>query len=230
MEAIRDPFSWMLFMLAVNQTLVVGGINTFNALLINRAFNFSVTDSQLLSIPLGAMVIVTYQIMAWAVGRTRQTLLCMIAFVIPNLIGTIVLICVAPGPSNKGGLIFAFYMMQCFQACNPSIFLMLSRNCAGQSKRSITYAMTYIGWAGGNAIAPQIFQSKWAPRYVNSLYIHIALYGTFIATCLICRYTLVQRNKRKDAAQMIDGVVVNRNENAFDDLTDLENPDFRYSI
>lgn len=52
---------------------------------------------------------------------------------------------------------------------------MLSRNCAGQSKRSITYAMTYIGWAGGNAIAPQIFQSRWAPRYVNSLYIHIAL-------------------------------------------------------
>lgn len=116
----------------------------------------------------------------------------MIAFVIPNLIGTIVLICVAPSPSSQGGLIFAFYMMQCFQAvsrtrigrpdsvllmvqCNPSIFLMLSRNCAGQSKRSITYAMTYIGWAGGNAIAPQIFQSKWAPRYVNSLYIHIAL-------------------------------------------------------
>lgn len=128
--------------------------------------------------------------------------------------------------------------------CNPSIFLMLSRNCAGQSKRSITYAMTYIGWAGGNAIAPQIFQSKWAPRYVNSLYIHIALCeyfrrtwigidgvdGCFITTCLVCRYTLIQRNKRKDAAQMVDGVVVNRNENAFEDMTDLENPDFRYSI
>jgi hypothetical protein len=53
---------------------------------------------------------------SWAVGKTKQTLLCMIAFVFPNLIGTIVLICVAPGPSNQGGLIFAFYMMQCFQA------------------------------------------------------------------------------------------------------------------
>ena len=68
-EAIRDPFSWMLFLLAVNQTLVVGGINTFNALLINKAFKFSVTDSQLLSIPLGAMVIITYQLMA-CVGCT----------------------------------------------------------------------------------------------------------------------------------------------------------------
>jgi hypothetical protein len=54
--------------------------------------------------------------------------------------------------------------------------------------------------------------------------------GCFITTCLICRYTLIQRNKRKDAAQMVDGVVVNRNENAFEDMTDLENPDFRYSI
>jgi hypothetical protein len=40
----------------------------------------------------------------------------MIAFVFPNLIGTIVLICVAPGPGTQGGLIFAFYLMQCFQA------------------------------------------------------------------------------------------------------------------
>lgn len=63
-EAITDPFSWMLFMLAINQTLVVGGINTFNALLINQAFQFPVTTSQLLSIPLGAMVVLTYQLMA----------------------------------------------------------------------------------------------------------------------------------------------------------------------
>lgn len=41
---------------------------------------------------------------------------------------------------------------------------------------------------------------------------------------------LIRRNKAKDAAQMVDGVVVNRNENAFADLTDRENPDFRYSI
>jgi hypothetical protein len=41
---------------------------------------------------------------------------------------------------------------------------------------------------------------------------------------------LIQRNKEKDAAQTVDGVVINRNENAFEDLTDKENPDFRYSI
>ncbi len=34
------------------QTLVVGGLNTFNSLLINKAFGFSVSVSQLLGLPL----------------------------------------------------------------------------------------------------------------------------------------------------------------------------------
>ena len=78
-EALKDQFTYLLFALAFFQTLVVGGINTFNSLLINKAFGFSVRlpaclwdvsaksqvlDSQLLSIPLGVMAILTYLLMA----------------------------------------------------------------------------------------------------------------------------------------------------------------------
>ena len=35
-----------------------------------------------------------------------------------------------------------------------------------------------VAWAGGNAIGPQLFRAKWAPRYFNTLYIHIGLYVT----------------------------------------------------
>ncbi|WRT63808.1 uncharacterized protein IL334_000733 [Kwoniella shivajii] len=230
-EAIGDPYTYLLFLLALFNTLVVGGINTFNAILINQAFGFSVLDSQLLSIPLGAMVVVTYFLQAYLVTKTRQTLLVMMATVVPNIIGTIMLICIAPGPKTRGVLIFGFYLMQFFQSTNPSIFLMLSRNSAGQTKKSFTYAVTYIGWAGGNAIASQIFQAKWAPRYKPSLYIHLGLYGGFIITCIVTRLLLVRRNKKKIAAQTTaDGTVINLNERAFEDLTDIENPDFRYSI
>jgi hypothetical protein len=44
-------------------------------------------------------------------------------------------------------------MMHAFMACNPAIFSLLSRNSAGQTKKSITYAVTYMAWAGGNAIS-----------------------------------------------------------------------------
>ena len=102
---------------------------------------------------------------------------------------------------------------------------MLARNSAGQTKKSITYAVTYIGWAGGNAVAPQIFQAKWKPRYLNSLYIHLGLCrcilaflhlfewelqrlipdGVFIITVLYTRWMLVKRNKKKEAAQASEG-------------------------
>jgi hypothetical protein len=37
-EAVKDPYTYLLF-----NTLVVGGINTFNSLLINKAFGFDVS-------------------------------------------------------------------------------------------------------------------------------------------------------------------------------------------
>ena len=41
-EALTDPVSWLLFFMIFFQTLVVGGLNTFNSLLIKNAFGFSV--------------------------------------------------------------------------------------------------------------------------------------------------------------------------------------------
>lgn len=99
---------------------MVGGLNTFNALLINEAFGFSVSNAQLLSIPLGVIIVLSYQLIAWCIKITKQTLLVMIAFTIPNIIGGIVLLIVPPSDKTKGGLLIAFYAMKVFQAvCLP---------------------------------------------------------------------------------------------------------------
>jgi hypothetical protein len=74
-----------------------------------------------------------------------------------------------------------------------------------------------MGWAGGNAIAPQLFIASWAPRYLNTLYIHLGLYAAFATVCITMRMLLVSRNKKKIAAQtQSDGTVVNNHEHAFE--------------
>jgi hypothetical protein len=78
----------------------------------------------------------------WSVTRWSQTLYVIMGFTLINVAGTIVLITVPPNSTTRGGLIVAFYLMQAFQACNPATFLMLSRNSAGSTKKSITYAVT----------------------------------------------------------------------------------------
>jgi hypothetical protein len=83
-----------------------------------------------------------------------------------------------------------------------------------------------VGWAGGNAIGPQIFQAKWAPQYHNSLYIHLGIYGLFLADILAARWICKSRNAKRDRA--IEGGE-NIHAHAFEDMTDLQNVDFRYS-
>lgn len=51
-ELLRDPLPWLLFVMILCETLVVGGLNTFNNLLIKNAFGFSTPDAQLLGMPL----------------------------------------------------------------------------------------------------------------------------------------------------------------------------------
>ncbi|KAJ7476202.1 major facilitator superfamily domain-containing protein [Mycena latifolia] len=228
-EVAKDPAVWMYFLLFFQNTLVVGGIGTFGSILINGSFGFSVLNSQLLNIPLGALSIFFYFLAAWMVTKTKQTILVMFLFTIPSIIGTIVLLTVPTNDKTRSGLLFSFYLMQSFGAQNPMITgMLLSRNVAGQTKKTYAYAITFLGWAGGNAIAPQIFQAVWAPRYINSLWIHIAIYAMFIVTLVFTRILLMRRNAIKERAQAENAV--NEHLHAFEDLMDLQNPDFRYAL
>lgn len=42
-EALLDPLTYLLFFMMFSQALVVGGLNTFNSILINSAFGFDVS-------------------------------------------------------------------------------------------------------------------------------------------------------------------------------------------
>jgi hypothetical protein len=46
---------------------------------------------------------------------------------IPNIVGTIVLLTVAPSTATRGGLLVAFYVMQCYQAQTPLMYNLISR-------------------------------------------------------------------------------------------------------
>lgn len=83
--------------------------------------------------------------------------------------------------------------------------------------------MLFIGWSVGNLIAPQIFREKDAPRYLSGFVVHIAVYGAYSILVLVTRFVIMRRNRQKNAS----GGEVNH-DLAFLDLTDKENPNFRY--
>lgn len=79
-----------------------------------------------------------------------------ILFCSPAIIGTAIIYSIPPSPSNRVGLLIAFYCTQFYLAEGNLIFSLISRNIAGQTKKSTTLAITFVAWAAGNMTAPQV--------------------------------------------------------------------------
>ena len=81
----------------------------------------------------------------------------------PAIIGTAVIYSFAPNSGNRVGLLIAFYCTQFYLAEGNLIYSLISRNTAGQTKKTITLAMTFVAFAAGNATAPQVKTSFLLP-------------------------------------------------------------------
>jgi hypothetical protein len=128
------------------------------------------------------------------------------------------------GKAQQVGLLISYYIVLSFWAAQTLAMSLLSRNIAGQTKKTAVVAMNFIAWSVGNAIGPQVFLTHDAPRYFIAFSTHMGCYILLVLVIMFLRWELVRRNKAKDAlAQRDEGLV-----HAFDDLTDRENPNFRY--
>ncbi|KAJ6013229.1 major facilitator superfamily domain-containing protein [Penicillium herquei] len=222
LEALKDPFVWCCFMLIAVANLVIGGLGVFSNLIVQQ-FGFSTLQITLLNIAQGAWTIIVMIGSAWASQRFQQTCFIMILWAIPAIVGTIVILVVTPTKSNAGGMLIAFYCTQFFLAEGNMIISLVTRNIGGQTKKGITMTIVFIGWAVGNLIAPQIFQNSDSPRYLHGFLAHIVIYAVFVGIVILARVILVARNRSKE-----QGSSEISHELAFEDLTDRENPNFRY--
>lgn len=54
--------------------------------------------------------------------------------------------------ATEVGLLISYYIVLSFWAAQGLGMSMLSRNVAGQTKKSVSVAMNFVAWATGNAI------------------------------------------------------------------------------
>ncbi|KAJ5378167.1 uncharacterized protein N7496_005576 [Penicillium cataractarum] len=229
-EALRDPQTWCYCSIQMFTTLPTSGLGAF-ANIIMKSFNFTTLQSQLLAMVLGFYIIVILLTSAWLVKKYKQNLLVMLGFVIPSYIGTIVLMTVKNTTlATKVGLLISYYITLSFWSAQTLCLSMVSRNIAGQTKKATVVAATFISWAAGNAIGPQVFLDWDAPRYHIAWSVHLACYACMTVAVIYLRFHLKRQNKRKDelvAAADLTAADPNLI-HAFEDKTDQENLNFRY--
>ncbi|WWD09811.1 hypothetical protein V865_007939 [Kwoniella europaea PYCC6329] len=225
-EALLDVKTWLI---NVSLNIPNGGLIGFNSLIV-QSLGYSVKEVTLLAIPTGVISWVSSLAFARLATKTRQPTLCTIAAVLVCLTGTIMLKEIPR--SNKGGSLAALFIMYCYWA--PYIIFgssILYANVSGTSKKVAVFGISYWGYCVGNLIGPQTFRTPEAPVYRSAVMSMLIFYCLSILFISCYAFVCWRDNKRKVKEEEIwmasrpdDGVA-----EEWKDLTDKQNPLFRYS-
>lgn len=229
-EAFTDPQLYCHMLIAICTTLPTSGLGAFYGIVVN-SLGFSVLETQLLAMVLGAVIIITLLSSAYLVQKYRQNCLVMGIYVIPSFVGTIVLMTVRNrDTATRAGLLISYYVVLTFWAAQTISMSMITRNIAGQTKKTVVVAANFCAWCAGNAAGPQVFLTRDSPRYFIAFSTHMGCYVLLVLTIIYLRWHLKKENQKKDdlAAAGVREASDSKNVHAFEDLTDRENPNFRY--
>lgn len=222
-EAFVDPKTWIIFFFNIAINIPNGGLTTFNSIMIAN-LGFSSVDASLLSMPTGVMSTISAFVFSYAGAKwaNRRCLVTVAACIVP-IIGTAVVYAVPR--DNIGGQMVGIYLLYTYFGPYVVGIGLAQANTAGSTKKTVVFAILYIGYAVGNLIGPQTFRANQAPEYTGGVVAMIVCYCVCIG--LICAYwgLCVFQNKRSEGRAETD-------EEALElllDLTDFEQKGFKYT-
>lgn len=228
-DAFLDPQLYAFALIQILTTIPAGGIGAF-ANIIVASFGFSTWQSQLLLMVTGAISAISMVTSAYLDRYFRQTIIIMILSMAPCILGTAILVGIPFSADKRVGMLIAYFLFYSFFAVSSLSLSLVTRNVAGQTKKSIVIASNFIFWAAGNAIGPQIFRDKDAPRYYLAFAIILGCFGLTLLVLVALRVWYKLQNQKRDRMIAPGEVVADVNySHAFEDVTDRMNPHFRYS-
>ena len=132
---------------------------------------------------------------------------------------------------NRAGLLVGIYLVNAITGTLTVIYQWTMANVSGHTKRSVAAALIAGSFSIGNIIGPQTFQARDAPGYRPAKIAVMATQGGgAVVAVVLCGY-YVWANKQKDKRQAAGGPtaeVVGDEKVLWENLTDKENPNFRY--
>ncbi|KAK3299606.1 major facilitator superfamily domain-containing protein [Chaetomium fimeti] len=256
-ETLWDFKTWCWFVAIVAISISSGGIGTFGSLIV-RDFGYTNFDAILFNIPFGAIQFFMIIGAAWAATHWQRKGLTIAAVSVLPIVGTILMLTVPRSDNNKGVLLFGYYLVSCLAAITPLIYAWQAQNTGGDTKKKCTSAMVFIGMCTGNVIGPLLYDESQAPLYRSGLIATLIMFALVGGVSAIIPFYLMFLNRRHakrreelgKSAVLVDESMMGKNhmedskaveagesnrqqkaleeDNALQDMTDLQNEDFIY--
>jgi MFS-type transporter involved in bile tolerance (Atg22 family) len=132
---------------------------------------------------------------------------------------------------NRAALLVGIYLVNAITGTLTVIYQWTMANVAGHTKRTIAAALIAGSFSIGNIIGPQTFQAKDAPEYHPAKIAVLATQAGGAVVSIVLFGYYIWANKQKDKRQAVKGGLassVGDEKVLWENLTDFENPNFRY--
>ncbi|EHY53334.1 hypothetical protein HRR83_003543 [Exophiala dermatitidis] len=228
----KDPGVWLVAVSVV--MLSVGtAIPNFASILLTT-FGYTPQQALILNIPGGVVGAVSIIITGYLSDRWNDRSLVMIISILPTIVAFAMMIGLDPGgvPKSKGALLFALYMSNSFTAAFMLLLVWNASNLGGHTKKVTVNALTLMLYCAGNIAGTESFRSAEAPGYISGKAAIMSTLSAQVFVCLALRWRndrLNKKNREKLAAMTEDEKEVLRQQLAYADKTDRENPFFVYT-
>ena len=134
---------YAIVIIQLTLTIPSGGLGAFNKIIV-KAFGFTTWQTHLLQMVSGAVQLIAMLSAVWVDRRFKQTILAMMASVVPTIAGVVVLLTVPFAPSKRIGLLLAYYIMIAYLGCASLALSLVTRNVAGQTKKSVVISSNFV--------------------------------------------------------------------------------------
>ncbi|KAL1887597.1 hypothetical protein Sste5346_010098 [Sporothrix stenoceras] len=233
-ETLIDPKTWLLCLSSAALGILNGGVVNFKSALI-AGFGFAGQEANLLGMPSGAIQIVSCVLFGMLARLKNIKGVAMIVSCIPGVVGLIGILKISHNPKYKYSLVACTWLQACIAAPVAISWSLPVVNVAGHTKRSCTLGLIFIFFAAGMIGGPHLFIASEALRYPTAIIGLLSSYGA--AMLLQAAYTALCyfQNKARDEkyGRPTEADVRAREDAAlrgFEDQTDMENKEFRFSL
>jgi ACS family allantoate permease-like MFS transporter len=221
-EVFMDPRTYIYVLYNFFANIPNGSLQNMGSIIIT-SMGYSDLQAFLMTLPQSAVGIVLLPTFGLIAQATKKR---MIMGIIGNFLNLLAGCLLAFGVNNH-----MKYSGLCIWGASAIPWLcmlsLIASNTAGHTKKVVTSALSLIAYCVGNLVGPQTFLVKQAPTYQTAKILIVVSY-IITSVCLITMYVLnVWENRRRDRKD--EKLPPELHNSEFADLTDFQNPEFRYA-
>ncbi|KAF3399967.1 hypothetical protein F1880_007995 [Penicillium rolfsii] len=226
-ESLTDIKIYLVAVMMASAYTINGAISGFGPLIVST-FGYDTLDSILFQFPVGGICVIFIPLCGYisaVVPNTRIPML--ITCCLPVIAG-----CVMIWKSHWGYQpavpVIGYALTGFFGPVVSLIITVGASNVAGATKKTIMAATVFVAYTVGNIIGPQLVKSNTKAQHYPELWTGMVICYSITITAAVALYVILWRENQARGA--IDLDEVQRDKVAFDDLTDKQNPFFRYAL